>query len=305
LDPRRFAQDLLERFRDLLVLDAVADAGETGLLDLPTDELERMRGQAGRFGRPALTRAADVMAQALVDMRGTTSPRLVLELACARILLPGASTDPAALLTRLDRLEKRLSVAPVAAEAVPPPVAAPSPVVAPPAPAGPDVPAAVVEPTEPTEPAVGGTVDVAALRRLWDDILDAVKQRSRSVHAMLNMHAHVAAVDDRSVTVAFKTSGVAGQFEKRTEFFRDALREVVGLDRTVLVVTGGGPADATTETAPGVSGSAPTAPADADVVDLTDDEDDESASPGTGPADALALLESELSAQVIDRIDGS
>jgi hypothetical protein len=107
------------------------------------------------------------------------------------------------------------------------------------------------------------------------------------------------------VTVAFKTSGVAGQFEKRTEFFRDALREVVGLDRTVLVVTGGGPADATTETAPGVSGSAPTAPADADVVDLTDDEDDESASPGTGPADALALLESELSAQVIDRIDGS
>jgi DNA polymerase III subunit gamma/tau len=305
LDPRRFAQDLLERFRDLLVLDAVADAGETGLLDLPTDELERMRGQAGRFGRPALTRAADVMAQALVDMRGTTSPRLVLELACARILLPGASTDPAALLTRLDRLEKRLSVAPVAAEAVPPPVAAPSPVVAPPAPAGPDVPAPVVEPTEPTEPAVGGTVDVAALRRLWDDILDAVKQRSRSVHAMLNMHAHVAAVDDRSVTVAFKTSGVAGQFEKRTEFFRDALREVVGLDRTVLVVTGGGPADATTETAPGVSGSAPTAPADADVVDLTDDEDDESASPGTGPADALALLESELSAQVIDRIDGS
>jgi DNA polymerase-3 subunit gamma/tau len=81
LDSRRFAQDLLERFRDLLVLDAVPDAGETGLLDLPADELERMRGQAARFGRPGLTRAADVMAQALIDMRGTTSPRLVLELA--------------------------------------------------------------------------------------------------------------------------------------------------------------------------------------------------------------------------------
>src|SRR5205823_3785788 len=93
IDPRRFAQDLLERFRDLLVLDAVADAGESGLLDLPADAVERMRAQAVRFGRPSLSRAGDVMAQALVDMRGTTSPRLVLELACARVLLPGAASD--------------------------------------------------------------------------------------------------------------------------------------------------------------------------------------------------------------------
>src|SRR3954449_4743645 len=110
LDPRRFAQDLLERFRDLLVLDAVPDAGESGLLDCPADMLERMRGQAARLGRPSLTRAADVFAQSLVDMRGTTSPRLVLELACARVLLPAASDDSTALLARLDRLEKRLSV---------------------------------------------------------------------------------------------------------------------------------------------------------------------------------------------------
>src|SRR6185312_5169487 len=93
IDPRRFAQDLLERFRDLLVLDAVADAGESGLLDLPADTVDRMASQASRLGRAALARAGDVLAQALVDMRGTTSPRLVLELACARILLPGAESD--------------------------------------------------------------------------------------------------------------------------------------------------------------------------------------------------------------------
>src|SRR3954465_9496557 len=133
LDPRRFAQDLLERFRDLLVLDAVSDAGESGLLDLPADELERMRGQAARFGRPGLSRAADVMAQALVDMRGTTSPRLVLELACARVLLPGAASDTSALLARLDRLEKRLSVAPPAAKAGAGAGATPAPAPAPPA----------------------------------------------------------------------------------------------------------------------------------------------------------------------------
>ena len=331
LDPRRFAQDLLERFRDLLVLDAVPDAGESGLLDLPADELDRMRGQAARFGRPGLTRAADVMAQALIDMRGTTSPRLVLELACARILLPGASADPEALMARLDRLERRLSVAPAAESAAPPPVAP-----APPAPVATPEPAAAAEPAPaPVEqaqpaatapaaatapppttaplaatpaPAPAGAVDVAALRRLWDDILDAVKQRSRSVHAMLNMHAHVAAVDERSVTVAFKTSGVAGQFEKRTEFFRDALREVVGLDRTVLVVTGDAGSSAGAEPddhRPAPVVAAAPAPADDDVVDISDDEDDDPPPPATGPADALALLQSELSAQVIDRVDGS
>ncbi len=129
LDPRRFAQDLLERFRDLLVLDAVPDAGETGLLAGPADEIDRMLGQAARLGRAALTRACDVMAQALVDMRGTTSPRLVLELACARVLLPAASSDNAALLHRLDRLEKRLSVAgPPAETAAPAATPAPPPV---------------------------------------------------------------------------------------------------------------------------------------------------------------------------------
>src|SRR5206468_3683337 len=140
-----FAQDLLQRFRDLLVLEAVSDAGESGLLDLPADELERMRGQAARFGRPGLSRAGDVMAQALVDMRGTTSPRLVLELACARVLLPGAESDVSALLARLDRLERRLSVT------GPPPAPQTQQAQPTPQPAQPTPPAA---PTQPAEPAV-------------------------------------------------------------------------------------------------------------------------------------------------------
>ncbi len=50
-DPRRFAADLLDRFRDLIVLAAVPDAGQTGLLDVPADRLERMREQAGLSDR--------------------------------------------------------------------------------------------------------------------------------------------------------------------------------------------------------------------------------------------------------------
>ncbi|MQA83048.1 MAG: DNA polymerase III subunit gamma and tau [Streptosporangiales bacterium] len=107
-DPRRFAADLLERFRDLLVLGAVPDADSKGLLDAPPDEIERMRDQATRMGPAELARAADLFHQGLTEMRGTTSPRLLLELICARTLLPGAATDESALLARLERLERHL-----------------------------------------------------------------------------------------------------------------------------------------------------------------------------------------------------
>jgi len=82
-EPRRFAADLLDRFRDLIVLASVPDAGETGLLDAPPDRLELMIRQAERFGMASLTRAAEIMSDGLDQMRGATSPRLLLELMCA------------------------------------------------------------------------------------------------------------------------------------------------------------------------------------------------------------------------------
>jgi DNA polymerase-3 subunit gamma/tau len=109
-DPRRFAADLLERFRDLVILSNVPDSGATGLLDVPSDELERMQAQVSRLGLAELTRAADLLHTGLTEMRGATAPRLLLELICARILLPGAYDDEASLLTRLDRLERRLAI---------------------------------------------------------------------------------------------------------------------------------------------------------------------------------------------------
>src|SRR3984957_5878656 len=107
-DPRRFAADLLDRFRALIVLAAVPGAGQTGLLDMPADRLDRMAEQASRFGQAELTRAAEIISEGLIQMRGATSPRLLLELACAQILLPAASAGDKALLVRLERLERRL-----------------------------------------------------------------------------------------------------------------------------------------------------------------------------------------------------
>ncbi|MFF8599078.1 DNA polymerase III subunit gamma and tau [Streptomyces sp. NPDC015232] len=114
-DPRRFVADLLERLRDLVILAAVPDAAEKGLVDAPVDVIERMQAQASVFGAAELSRAADLVNAGLTEMRGATSPRLQLELICARVLLPAAFDDERSLQARLDRLERGAAAAPPAA----------------------------------------------------------------------------------------------------------------------------------------------------------------------------------------------
>ncbi|MER7025595.1 MULTISPECIES: DNA polymerase III subunit gamma and tau [Streptomyces] len=110
-DPRRFVADLLERLRDLVILAAVPDAGEKGLIDAPADVVERMTAQASVFGAAELSRAADLVNTGLTEMRGATSPRLQLELICARVLLPAAYDDERSVQSRLDRLERGVGAA--------------------------------------------------------------------------------------------------------------------------------------------------------------------------------------------------
>ncbi len=119
-EPRRFAADMLDRFRDLIVLAAVPDAAEIGLLDLPPDRAELMAAQASRFGQAGLTRAAEIVSTGLDQMRGATSPRLLLELMCAQVLLPAAATDEKSLLARLERLESAGRAGPAAVLQAPP-----------------------------------------------------------------------------------------------------------------------------------------------------------------------------------------
>ena len=116
-DPRRFAADLLDRLRDLIVISAVPDAAASGLIDAPPDRVEELGKQAAAFGRAGLTRAAEIISAGLVEMRGATSPRLLLELMCAQVLLPAAGADTAGLAERLDRLERTLTASGRAAPA--------------------------------------------------------------------------------------------------------------------------------------------------------------------------------------------
>ncbi|SDU26270.1 DNA polymerase III subunit gamma and tau [Jiangella alkaliphila] len=108
-DPRRFLTDLLERFRDLIVLRAAPDAVAEGLLDLPPEQAERMAIQAAQLGPSDLVRLAAVVDEGITAMKGATPTRLQLELVCARLLLPGADDTVSGVQARLDRVERRLT----------------------------------------------------------------------------------------------------------------------------------------------------------------------------------------------------
>ena len=118
-DPRRFATDLLERLRDLIVLQHVPNAVESELIDAPQEQVLREAEQARAFGAQELARAADVVSEALSDLRGATAPRLHLELMAARLLLPAADDDERGTRARLDQLERRMATAAFVAQTAP------------------------------------------------------------------------------------------------------------------------------------------------------------------------------------------
>ncbi len=244
LDPRRFTQDFLERLRDLIIVGAVKDNVSHVLRDFPEDQLDRMRTQANLIGAATLIRAADITSLGLTEMRGATAPRLILELICGRILLP--TGDDAALMARIERLERGVNLVTHSTPIVEPvAVATPAPVKAPKDEERVEV-AAVAEEKKPTivvppEPAAAqptGPVDIAALRRLWPDVIENVKKRRRLTWSLLSASAQVLAVDDKAITIGIVNAGARDSFVRSgsEEILAGAFQDVTGLVRKIEVV---------------------------------------------------------------------
>ena len=244
LDPRRFTQDFLERLRDLIIVGAVKDNVSHVLRDFPEDQLDRMRTQANLIGAATLIRAADITSLGLTEMRGATAPRLILELICGRILLP--TGDDAALMARIERLERGVNLVTHSTPIVEPvAVATPAPVTAPKDEERVEV-AAVAEEKKPTivvppEPAAAqptGPVDIAALRRLWPDVIENVKKRRRLTWSLLSASAQVLAVDDKAITIGIVNAGARDSFVRSgsEEILAGAFQDVTGLVRKIEVV---------------------------------------------------------------------
>ena len=112
-DPRRFVSDLLERMRDVIVVQSVPDAAGTGLIDAPDDEVERIVQQAQMLGPAEASRTADVVSATLSELKGATAPRLRLEMMAARLLVPAADDSDDGSRARLEHLERVVAALPV------------------------------------------------------------------------------------------------------------------------------------------------------------------------------------------------
>jgi DNA polymerase-3 subunit gamma/tau len=245
-DPKRFAQDLLERIRDLIIVEASDQNNSSIFNELPQDQLDRIRAQAKLIGVATLIRAADILAQGLTSMRGATPPRLILELICGRILLP--ASDDAALLARIEKIERLLSlssqtqqvaqkgepkidsnVKPLAESRSEPVKFA-------------QVKAEIsesqeIKPKQVSEKSLkpSGSIEISALRRVWPEVIENVKKRRRLTWSLLSTSAQILSLDDEVITIGMVNIGAKDSFIRSESdvILSDAFEEVTGVRRRI------------------------------------------------------------------------
>jgi DNA polymerase-3 subunit gamma/tau len=238
-DSKRFAQDLLERLRDLIIVGAVDENNSQVLVQIPTDQLDRMRTQAKLIGIANLIRSADLLASGLTQMRGATPPRLILELVCGQMMLPQA--NDAAVSARLEKLERGVVSAapPVEVKAAKnEPVqntlkAEPKVEVKP-------VVAVKSEPvkveSKPSNHKPSGVADISTLRRLWPQVIENVKGKRRLTWSLLATSAQILSVDDESISIGIVNAGARDSFVRSESdvILSDAFEEVAGVRRKIV-----------------------------------------------------------------------
>jgi DNA polymerase-3 subunit gamma/tau len=241
-DPRRFLVDLLERLRDLLLVQTVPDALESGLVSAPDDQAERMRAQAAAFGRADLVRCAHVADEGVLSMRGTTPTRLQLELVCSRLLLPGSDAGLADLHARVDRMERTMLAGGVPARPAAPTTSAPAPGMAPPAPAQ----ATPIPDPEPTDARASGAgaldtsppaapeaeaSGIAEVRRVWPEVLERLRELRKTPWTFIKDTTEPVDISDDVLVLGVRSARLRDTLIARddyTAYLHQAVTEVLG-----------------------------------------------------------------------------
>ncbi|MEY4296519.1 MAG: hypothetical protein RL016_365 [Actinomycetota bacterium] len=300
-DPLRFVEDLLEYLRDLIVVLSVGDDARAVLRGTSQTELDKMQLQASRFGMAELTHAANIVAQGLSEMSGATSPKLHLELMCAKVLVPSADRTEIGSQARLERLERRIGVgsAPAPAATAAPTTSAAPAQVAPSASA--PVEAPIVEVPKKTKPAIKpvdfpsssapATTPIATvpevpavaapavnpvsavtsveLREAWPDVLAAVNKISKQAW-MIAFTLTVVDFADEVLTLRFATQRDLDVFKTPqggSDAVRKAIFDLLGVQvrfKAQVAEEAEAPAAPEAKSAPVVTAPAPSAEAPAE-----------------------------------------
>ena len=277
-EPRRFVTDLLERIRDLIVLQRIPGAAESGLIHAPEDVIATEVEQASRIGAAELARAGDLVNRALSEIKGATAPRLQLELLMAKLLLPATDDSTDGLRVRIEQLERSGVVShQIVSAAAPHVVPAPAAPTAPAAPVKPqtkptptpaavsdsgppavdttNVPAPPKKPGKPKEVALEevapetvsvsdpipnpGTTNVASFTVMWPAVMDALLKYSR-VAWMGFTESTPLSFENGVLAVGVKDSGRYNNVKSggHDERLRQAILDVLQVDTKIDVVLG-------------------------------------------------------------------
>lgn len=259
-EPRRFASDLLQRVRDLLLIEVAGEAAKS-LLAVTAEELASMTTQAKQIGAARLSRAADLLTSGIAQLRGATAPRLQLELLAARLLLAASSEGIAGIEHRLALLEKNGVAAtptPAAAQNTPTPTPAPE---AKPTGAPPKIstvksssktetkkvtiPVAARRYDAKTQPAPEAnlpTAELAKLKALWPAVMETLKLTSRVAWTTFH-ESEVLSVEDGVIAIAIADLKVLefAQGSDHETKLRRAINEVTKSDGEISLLSASNP----------------------------------------------------------------
>ena len=236
-DPRRFVEDLLEHLRDLIVILSVGEEAKNVLRGIPTDELEKMKTQALVFGLAELTHAAETVNTALTEMSGATSPKLHLELMCAKVLVPSSDQTEVGSLARIERLERRIGMGGAAEQAIqaPAPTSAPEAQTSTPAPTATQAPKqanpAADKIAAVSAPAGVGGITLLQFRDAWPNILTIVNKKSKAAW-MVAFALNVIDFTGDVLTLKFLSQKDLDSFKNSdgaSEVLRGAIMDVLGV----------------------------------------------------------------------------
>jgi DNA polymerase-3 subunit gamma/tau len=341
-DPRRFATDLLERLRDLIILNAAPEAAEHGLIHQPTDRIETLKQQANALGGPALTRAAEIVSNGITALRGATTPRLHLELLVSRLLVNSRESDSAAILARLDGIERKISqglatastAAPVVSPA-PPAKSSPPPKLSDIAPATkttakkevvveaekPEVVAEkmveakmsdVKAESAPSKAAIAGEVSLDSLKNLWTTVLNTLRDMPGGgrVAWSVAVAGFPTAVAGEQITLSFGNVGPIDIAKKRSvdKLLATAIEQVFGSKVSVVLehvegFTAPEPKTSAPDIAPKPVAKAQPVEVEQPAVEMAEEETVSDDDPVLDLATGTELVQKMFGGKVIDEYD--
>ena len=218
-DARRFLEDLLERIRDLMLVNSLGDSAKAILRGLGPEQFEVLTIQANRFGLNQLTQAAEATAKALSDTSAASNPRLQLELLCARVLAPAIDATPRTPLIKATTVSipEAIVQEPVVLKAQAKPFE--------------QAPAKTAEPQQTRPAAAVANLSSSAFRDGWPEIMEQVAKKSRSAWAVA-FTTKVLDFSDDVLTLLFQSQKDVDAFKNQqgaAEVLRTAIAERFGV----------------------------------------------------------------------------